>query len=57
MIGMITKQTVEAFLKAAKAKKSKHEAKKKKKKKPSGSTTRDWRGVDGALEDAEGKKK
>ena len=57
MIGMITKQTVEAFLKAAKAKKGKHEAKKKKKKKPSGSTTRDWRGVDGALEDAEGKKK
>jgi len=47
MLGMINKHGYEAFLKVINKKK-----KKPKKKKPSGSTYRDYRGVDGVVDDA-----
>jgi len=54
MLGMINKYSVEAFIKVM----NKNKKKAPKKKKPSGSTFRDYRGVDGVVDDAnKGKKK
>jgi len=53
MLGMINRQSAKAFIDAVNRKRAKVNKKKKKK---TGSTSRDYRGVEGVLEDAQRKK-